>query len=173
MANAGYPDGITLHLIAPTNSQNIVAATELLPDMLKASGITLTVDLMENAAYKDYMSNHTDYDIYLANAGNLNEPVSALGGFLTRNNPAGTGGSGYMHYAESDFGTSIDEVLAKINSLTDTDARKEAYQEFCNILADNHVVKPLVDQYDTNLVRDNLKGLFMTPNMNFQFAYFE
>lgn len=173
LANAGYPDGITLHLIAPTNSQNIVAATELLPDMLKASGITLTVDLMENAAYKDYMSNHTDYDIYLANAGNLNEPVSALGGFFTRNNPAGTGGSGYMHYAESDFGTSIDEVLAKINSLTDTDARKEAYQEFCNILADNHVVKPLVDQYDTNLVRDNLKGLFMTPNMNFQFAYFE
>ena len=173
LAEAGYPDGITLHLRADTSSGQRTAATELLPDMLAKSGITLDVELMEPAAYKEYMSNNTDYDIFFANCGNLNEPVAALGGFFTRNNPAGTGGSAYYHYGETELGASIDAVLGKINATPDTEERKAAYQEFCNILADNHIVKPVADQYDTNLIRDNLKGLLLTPNTNFQFAYFE
>ena len=172
LAEAGYADGLTVTLNVDSNVYR-TAMAELLPSMLSKAGITLEVNYMETAAYNSYMMANNDYGLFLGNFGNLYEPSGALSRLLSANNAAEGGSSGYWHYAGTEVSDTIDDLMAQAGAEEDTVKRAKIYEELCTVWAENALSRPIADFYDVNLVSESLEGMFYSPNINLQYAYFK
>lgn len=172
LAEAGYANGITVNLKCDSNVYR-TAMAEMLPSMLEKSGITVNVEIMETAAYNEWKMSNNDYDLFMGNFGNLTEPGGAIRALVGSNNAPEGGGNGMWHYGGTDYSAKIDELLNAAGAEPDTTKRAAVYQELAELIADECLSKPVADFYDTNLVSDNLKGMFYSPNINVQYAYFE
>lgn len=170
LAEAGYPDGIKLKMYLDANAYRIAMA-EMLPSMLRQSGIEIEVVQMDSTAYSELMLNATDYDVFLRNHGNLSEPSAALRVTLTAQN--GPGGNGYFHYADEPYAAEIDEHLNNAASLSGIEERAAEWQAYADVFAENALIKPIMDYYDVNIVAENLHNMYFSPNINVQYAYFD
>ena len=172
LAEAGYPDGLTVDIKCDGNVYR-TAMAEMLPSMLEKSGITANVVIMETAAYNEWKMSSNDYDLFMGNFGNLTEPGGALRAMTGSSNKPEGGGNGMWHYGGTPLSDRIDELLNAAGAEPDTAKRAAIYQELAELVADEAVSKPVADFYDTNLVAGSLKGMFYSPNINVQYAYFE
>ncbi|MCD8077039.1 MAG: ABC transporter substrate-binding protein [Lachnospiraceae bacterium] len=172
LAEAGYPDGITISMKCDSNAVRQKMA-ELMPSMMAEAGITLEVEYMETAAYSSWKleTDGSDYDVFLSNCGSLNEPSSSISGFSTSVNTQG--GGGLFLYAGTDIGETISALVESAAAEPDQDARAAIYQEFKQTVASSYIAKGITAIYDTNLVSSNLKGMCFRPNVDFSKAYFE
>jgi len=170
LAEAGYKDGLRVTLYVDSIATRRSMA-ELIPNMLSKAGIIVDVVYMESAAFNEYMLNKNDYDMFLWNFGNLFEPSGALSTIRTDNNVIG--GSGKWHYHDDPNAKQIDELLLKAQSTADDKERAKVYYDLAKVWAENAYSISITDQYDVNLVAENLHGMFYSPNINVQNAYFD
>ncbi len=174
LAEAGYPDGITIRLICDSNAARRAMA-EALPAMMSEAGITLEVEFMESAAYNTWKleSDGSDFDVFLSNMGQLNEPASAMSAFLASSNSPDGGGNGMFRYAGTEVSDEIDSLLNAAVAETEEAARADIYIQLQEVIASNYIAKGISDMFDLNLVASNLKGMVYRPNVDFSKAYFE
>ncbi len=174
LTEAGYSDGITIRLVCDSNTYRRAMA-EALPSMMSEAGITIEVEFMESAAYNTWKleSDGSDFDVFLSNMGQLNEPASAMSTFLSSSNSPDGGGSGMFRYAGTEVSDEIDSLLNAAVAETDEAARADIYIQLQEVIASNYIAKGISDMFDLNLVASNLKGMVYRPNVDFSKAYFE
>lgn len=173
LAEAGYPDGLTINMTVDAN-QNRLMLAEMLPSMLKKAGITVNITRMENAAFNDWYKTEAadaEYDIFMKNFGGLLEPSTAMGAITSRN--AKVGGSSLFHYAGQPEVEKIDELMASAAAQPDVSERQKIYFELERYWAENCFSVPIADYFDNSLVAENLYGMEYVPNYDFAFAYFK
>lgn len=174
LAEAGFPDGITIRLVCDSNAYRRAMA-EALPSMMEKAGITIEVEFMESAAFNTWRleSKGDDFDVFLTNMGQLNEPSSAMTAFLSKVNSPEGGGNGMFRYAGTDLSNTIDSLINAAVAETDESARAKIYVDLQETIASNYIAKGIADMFDLNLVASNLKGMVFRPNVDFSKAYFE
>ena len=170
LAEAGYPDGLTVSLYVDSNPKRRSMA-ELVPSMMAKAGVTVELKYMETAAFNAYMLSENDYDMFLWNFGNLYEPSGAMSSIRPENNKGG--GSGKWHYADDPEAKKVGDLLVKAQSTIEDKDRAKVYYDLAVLWAENAFSCSIVDQYDVNIVNDRLEGMYFSPNINVQNAYYK
>lgn len=167
LAEAGFPDGFSTS-ITISDSQQRIDTAEILQNQLKAVGIDLKVNVLENATYLDKIVAN-DFDMF------------ALGWTTT------TGDADYGLYETFHTGMptwsnttqysnpELDKYLDAGRATVDEAARKEAYLQAQKILVEEAPEIYLWNGEEILAARDNVKGLMLSPSgrHTFDTVYFE
>lgn len=167
LAEAGFPDGFATTMTI-SDSQQRVDTAEILQNQLKDIGITMEVQVLENATYLDKIVAN-DFDMF------------ALGWTTT------TGDADYGMYETFYTGMptwsnttqysnpKLDQYLDAGRATVDPEARKAAYAEAQKILVEEAPEIYLWNGEEILAARDNVKGLVLSPSgrHTFETVYFE
>lgn len=161
LAEAGYPNGFEMTIVTNTTAESQAACT-IAQSALDAIGITVKVDVMENAAVTTTLSTGTGYDMCFSRwSGYAFGPDNGIRQMLY------TGGSNnYAHVSDA----KMDELIDNALTITDETARKAAYKEIEEYSDELMYVYPVLVQNYTFVSGANVEGI-VEPNgpiMNFR-----
>ena len=161
LAEAGYPNGFEMTIVTNTTAESQAACT-IAQSALDAIGITVKVDVMENAAVTTTLSTGTGYDMCFSRwSGYAFGPDNGIRQMLY------TGGSNnYAHVSDA----KMDELIDNALTITDETARKAAYKEIEEYSDELMYVYPVLVQNYTFASGANVEGI-VEPNgpiMNFR-----
>lgn len=153
VAEAGYPDGITVTLKC-TESVLYNRPAQIIQEELRQIGITVDLDVMEKGAFLD--------DIY--NKGSFEMCVWAIISMFpdadytiySRFHSKLLGGSNNFFRCQI---PELDALLDKSRTESDPEARKAVIKEVCEIVQDNAIMIPLFCGLNTVAADNNLKGV--------------
>jgi len=137
---------VKLRYATSVNNKNTMIA---IADMLKNIGITAEQDEVEGATYFNYLQEKGMYDFaYQAWIADYNDPYSFLSLFTTAN---------YFNYSEWS-NKDYDALIARSETMTDTEARAKVLAEAEQILLQEVPVIPLLAPSSQALVSDKVVG---------------
>lgn len=146
LAEAGYPDGITITITTMLGSDTYQKPTLILQDMLKEAGITLVLDEYERAAWISKIGSG-DYAMTVMTWG-----VPSLDGeFYTRLLISGS----YLKINSE----KIDELLSAQQTEMDAAKRKAIFGEINTLVRDHANLVPLYAGYNYLAYNSGLKGI--------------
>ena len=123
LAEAGYPDGITLELLTRPGEEGIAQVVE---QQLAAAGITATINRVEAGAFNQRVWTEGDFDVVCSRWGTMIDPDDFFIHFQTDGgwNPYGFGHPG------------IDDLILQGRRVMDQDERKTIYGELEALVAE-------------------------------------
>lgn len=119
LTEAGYPNGFTFHIMAPSNFPTDVNSALIIQEQLKEVGVTAVIDKTE---WGDYVNNWVkkDFDTFVGYNGDWTDPDLAMYAALH------TGGStNAFSYSDKN----IDQLLEQGRNTADPAARKTIYDQ--------------------------------------------
>lgn len=156
LAEAGYPDGVTITIPTIVSSATYNKPTTVLQDMLRQVGINLEIDGLERSAWISQIGSGT-YPITVMTWG-----VPSLDAdFYTRLLVTGS----YLHIDNPE----IDELLAQAACELDPAARKECYMQINTLVRDHAYLIPLYCGYNYVAYREGLQGMKCVASSEYEF----
>lgn len=141
LAEAGYPDGFTLTISAPSDRyRNDTEVAQAVTQMLAAIGLDVSLETYPQSVYFDRASNY-EYSMYLGGAGaDTGEGLSQLLNLVhTRDTERGIGGANRGRYSSDE----VDALLQKALVTLDAEERRGLLQEAQAIVHEDHGYMPL------------------------------
>lgn len=161
LAKAGYSDGLELTLICNTAANSTAAAT-IIQALLDEVGITLKIEVMENAQQTATMSSGVGYDMCFSRwSGYAFGPDYGIREMLY------TGGSNnYSHYSDAALDAMIDNAL----TIDDNTERIAAYKEIEEYSDEVMAIYPILIENYTFVARNTVENILQPngPIMNFR-----
>ena len=154
LAEAGYPDGITLEILVETGDTARNEMAEAFQAQMAPAGITLNITQLENVVLYDRVNNGQDYymSLYGLTCSDF-EADSMLNQLLP--------GSSSIKYTNFDDPTFL-ELIEESGSVMDRTEREAAYKEALNYLAEANVMIPVWHKALACTVKDNVEGFTMS-----------
>lgn len=158
LAEAGYPDGVTLPLYYSNNTTEAKIAEVLIGQLAKV-GITIESHATENATLNELLRSSDEAAMYLRTFNVSGEPnqIIALAWDPT---VGGMGTNNYMRNANEPDAQMFTEIANQAKVQQDTDARNELYHQLFDIIIDNVWQYSLVDYGATFLMRKDIEGFW-------------
>ena len=153
LKKAGYPDGVELEIVVPSNNQERCDMAEVFQAQLAEVGIKVKVNIMESSSWIAYiLSGKSKMTIYGFSASDF-EADRALVQFMPSN----------MNYNICKFNNKEfqDKILKSFVTL-DNEARYQIYRDAIMLLMNNHVTIPLWHKALNAAVKDDIKGFKIT-----------
>ncbi len=160
LAEAGYPDGITLELSYYSSSDNRRMG-EFLQGMMAESGITLELNEMDSSAYTPFLNSRQQEAAICTTVCSLREPYQTLKNLYSAS--CGEGGN-RVNYNNPEY----DEMLNAAIAESDETKRNEMYAEIQQYLYDNVVYIPLYNMKVQTATRSNIRGFDMIYPTSYQ-----
>lgn len=155
LAQAGYPDGFELEIIATTGFPELVDASQILKGDLEQIGIRTSVVPMENAVWTPRLLGG-DYQATFTFIGRSHKDPSGLfdnSPFRIANSPVWPAG---------DFPAGYKESLEEANSISDQSRRQELFRTVQEIMLDQSVQVPVSWRFTLFGSTPTLKGMSHT-----------
>lgn len=159
VAEAGYPDGLTVSMPTIDNGTYSKPAT-LLKEQLAPCGINIEIELMERAAWDDMVIYNTNYEIAIWAL-----PITALDSdfcaskFYSEN----CGGAGNFSNCNNE---EIDKLILQGRLLPLGEERTANYLKFCEAIRDNFVVCPIYTNMRSNAASVHLGGVYPSATLH-------
>ncbi len=153
MKEAGYENGFTT-ICTVGLLDTLRNAGTVIQQQLAAIGITVEVQNKENAQYVDDWKAH-NFEMMLCHNGAGTDPNRAVAFFFST-----TGAANIAEYSNA----RVDELCLLGAGTTDTDLRREYYQEAINIILDESPNVTYASPYDYYYASASLKNY--APNAN-------
>lgn len=170
LAEAGYPDGLTLEAISYPTMQTCF---EHLKNMLKESNIDINIHIYENAVYGPIIRSTEGWDIYIAQQGMDCEAGPVLN-LQTHVNMAVPGNREISHYHEMDAAKEYSALLDKAKVTLDLQDRLKIYSDAEKIFVENVLAIPLRSYGDIYLYNSKINGFYKNGNKAvWSWCYFE
>lgn len=165
LAEAGYADGLTLEITAPSSMQERADMAEAFQAQLKEVGITVNVNIMEWNAWLDHiLGGKGQLTIYGFSAADF-EADRALVQFMpTSVNHA------LCAYDNPEFQATVAQSFVTM----DADKRYELYRKAIIMLMEDHITIPLWHKEINAAIKKDIKGFELTrsyENHYFQYVY--
>lgn len=160
LAEAGYPDGITLELSYYSSSDNRRMG-EFLQGMMAASGITLELNEMDSSAYTPFLNSRQQEAAICTSVCTLRDPYQTLSKLYS--DSCGEGGN-RVNYNNPEF----DEMLDAAAAETDTEKRNQMYADLQTYLFERVVYIPLYNMKVQTATRSNIRGFDLVYPTNYQ-----
>lgn len=161
LKKAGYEDGLELTLATNTTSESQAAAT-VIQALLGQVGITVKIELLENATMTTVMSSGTGYHLGFSRwSGYAFGPDGGIRELLHSE-----GSNNYGHLNDAKMDQMIDEAL----TIEDHDARVAAYKEIEEYSDELMAIYPVLVENYTYAVRKSVENLTQPngPIQNFR-----
>lgn len=166
LAEAGYPDGITISLYY-LNTSDMQHVAEVLIGQLAQAGITVESHQMESAALMDLQMNTNDTAMYLRILNFSGDPNQVINIAWS---PA-DGGLGSQNYFRNENEACAEEFIAindEAQVTQDMDARNELYRQLFDMIVENVWCYSLVDYGENFIMRSDIEG-FWTGGVAFHY----
>ncbi|MGB3307673.1 MAG: ABC transporter substrate-binding protein [Thermomicrobiales bacterium] len=126
LTELGYPIGVPLRLIADEREGALANAAVLMQEQLAYAGISLTLDLLDEAALRRAIVTR-DYDLYITYTPPWTDPHELVRPLLMTDAPANL-----MGYRSA----RVDHLIRRAVMVSDLEARAEIYRQLQRILLD-------------------------------------
>jgi len=167
LLEAGYPDGLTLHISAAVNNQQRMDVCEVMQAQLAEIGITLVLDFMEeNTWVLQAINGEAEMTIYGQTAS------TGEAGRVLLNWLPGTSEYKIFGWVNQEFFDIIEESLTTI----DTDKRNKLFYRGQEMLMENFVALPIWYKEINAALKPEVKGFHLMPTYQqhyLQYVYFE
>lgn len=153
LKKAGYPNGVELEIIVPSNNQERCDMAEVFQAQLAEVGIKLKVNIAESSTWNsNILAGKSQMTIYGFSAADF-EADRALVQFMPTN----------MNYNICKFDNKeFQNVVAKSFVTLDNEKRFQLYRDAIIMLMENHVSIPLWHKALNAAVKDEIKGFKIT-----------
>lgn len=133
LADAGYPDGIEISIMTCGIYNNGIEMAEVMKEMMADAGITLNIEVMEQAAFSAAMASRNPddqpWDMWIMGLGNMALDYTELRNFF-RSTVEGTDRPNGSYYANEE----LDELTDKALYTTDEKTRMECYERVAELV---------------------------------------
>ncbi|MFC4166166.1 ABC transporter substrate-binding protein [Teichococcus aestuarii] len=155
LAEAGFPDGLQITLLAPNNryvNDSIIAQT--IGQMWARIGVKPVVDTMPSSVFFSRTAQQ-DNSIALSGwANSVGEPSAGMRGqFATRDRSKGWGSVNHTLYSNKEF----DALLTRALETVDDEKREALFQQMSKLIAEDFAYIPLHHQVNLWALRDTLQ----------------
>jgi peptide/nickel transport system substrate-binding protein len=154
LADAGYPDGFTVSLLAPLTAVEGVLA-EVMQAQLAEIGVTIELDVLEVPAFLDKWRGG-DFDLAICGHGFEIDPSILLNRWMS------TDTRNYGHYSNPEF----DKLCAEAVITVDPEKRKELYYKAYHLFVEDAGINYLIGENRYSAVRNNVTGLIKRGPFN-------
>lgn len=154
LAEAGYPDGFETTISTAATYNDMVDTAQLLQQQLEPIGIKADIKQLEWGQYIDTWSN-TDHEMLVGRNGAGTDPDRSVAFFFSTEGSANVWG-----YSNE----TIDQLSQEGRTTTDTEKRKEIYNEAQHQLIETVPNLFLVSPKKYVVVRNNVEGFTPTAN---------
>lgn len=156
LAQAGHPDGLTLHAIVNQDGYSTaVAEAENIQAQLARAGITLEIESLESGSYVDRWV-AADFELAVALNGGQPDPDASYGRYFTS--------TGSLNPVAGYSSDTLDELFAQGKAETDEDARKAIYDQVSAELEDNAAWVWLFTSYNYTATAQGVSGFVPMSN---------
>lgn len=172
MQEAGYADGFTVRMICDSSSA-FKGISEMMLSQLAEVGITLEIEYADTATANSLSQDSSDYDISIRQAGFTEEPHGGLAKYLMSDKGV-NGGTNLSKTAGLPEAEALDAKMNEIITISDKDARKEAYAQVQEAYYDQAYGYAVHENVDVYCLNTSLKGVVRNSGyLMFQYCYFE
>jgi peptide/nickel transport system substrate-binding protein len=127
LAQAGYPDGISLEVTVPSNYEFHMQTAEVVAEQLKEAGITLTINPVEWSTWLSDVYNDRQYQTTICGITCDMTPGYLLTRFQTDSK------KNFINFSSKDY----DELYNKAQASSNLEEKAEYYKQMQKILADD------------------------------------
>ncbi len=166
LAEAGYPDGITLTGRCQQNS-DFKKTAEIVQNMWKEAGINVDIQVLDKATYSE--AGKTDGGTHVtvtAQTATTGDPFQAVGSLFSTASRIGIVNS---------VDENLDGLLNKAAGLYEDEARNAAYAEVQDYIVNNYIALPIAYTSILTGTSDNVENFVIspanTPNLSQVYAY--
>lgn len=124
LTDLGYPIGLPLRLIADERDGSLANAAVLMQEQLSYAGISLTLDLLDEAALRRALATR-DYDLYITNTPPWIDPHELVRPLLMTDGP-----DNLMGFRSP----RVDHLIRRATMMSNQDDRAEIYRQMQRIL---------------------------------------
>jgi peptide/nickel transport system substrate-binding protein len=153
LAEAGYPDGFELTVTVPSNYLVHVNTAVELASELSAVGIDLEIEQVDWATWLESVYTNREYESTVICLTSDYAPYDVLQRY------ASDSSDNFINYSNSE----VDELLAEIPTLADTEAKTELYHQILNILVEDNASCYIQDPTTLTAVSVRLTGYSVYP----------
>jgi len=154
LTEAGYPDGFSMTISAPTGRyRNDSEVGQAVTQMVAQIGIDVDLETFPQSVYFD-RANNFEYSMYLAGASaDTGEGLSQLMNLVhTRDGERGLGGANRGRYSSEE----VDSLLSKALVTLDPEARRQMLQQAQAIVYEDHGYMPLYHEVAVWAARNDI-----------------
>ena len=165
MAEAGYPDGLTV-TIKLNQSSVYTRPAEIVQAQLREIGINLEFELMERSAYLTDVTTDCNYDITLYMFSNAYDDADYV--FYGRLYSENIGSTNYTRYSNPE----VDEMIMQARTSSDEEERMQLYEQISQVVIDDVPFIPLATGASNIAANSQLSGVQPSPNeLHYVFDY--
>ncbi len=166
LAEAGYPDGITLSGRCQQNS-DFKKTAEIVQNMWKEAGINVDIQVLDKATYSE--AGKTDGGTHVtvtSQTATTGDPFQAVGSLFSTASRIGIVNS---------VDENLDALINTAASLYEDEARNAAYAEVQDYIVNNYIALPIAYTNILTGTSDNVENFVIspanTPNLSQVYAY--
>lgn len=163
LAEAGYPDGLTIK-IKTTSNAGYAKPAEVIQGELSKIGINLELQTMERGTYLQEVYNNFDYDVTVW-AVSCDYPDADAGMYRRFYSGMISAGNNYMQVNDP----KLDEAIMTNRTSLNEEEKKEALVTMAEIIRDEVYCLPLYSSPMTLVANSNLEGVNITAGMEIDF----
>ena len=156
LAQAGYPNGLTLKLCIKEDNTHQKVAT-IIQAELKMIGIDVEIELMEGGAYTNAVYSNGDYQMTVGSWSAMF--LDAYSVMYSQFHKDCYGGTGNITHVTTDELSDLLDAAAKVND----DEKVAAYDAVCANIVEHAYQMPLVYQQTTITATKDVQGLDASP----------
>ena len=153
LAEAGYPDGFELTVTVPSNYLVHVNTAVELASELSAVGIDLEIEQVDWATWLETVYTNREYESTVICLTSDYAPYDVLQRY------ASDSSDNFINYSNSE----VDELLAEIPTLADTEAKTDLYHQILNIMVEDNASCYIQDPTTLTAVSVRLTGYSVYP----------
>ena len=153
LTEAGYPDGFELTVTVPSNYLVHVNTAVELASELSAVGIDLEIEQVDWATWLETVYTNREYESTVICLTSDYAPYDVLQRY------ASDSSDNFINYSNSE----VDELLAEIPTLADTEAKTDLYHQILNIMVEDNASCYIQDPTTLTAVSVRLTGYSVYP----------
>ena len=153
LAEAGYADGFDMTITVPSNYLVHVNTAVALADQLSAVGINATIEQVDWATWLETVYTNREYESTVICLTSDYAPYDVLQRY------ASDSSDNFINYSNSE----VDELLAEIPTLADTEAKTDLYHQILNIMVEDNASCYIQDPTTLTAVSVRLTGYSVYP----------
>lgn len=153
LADAGYPDGLSLSVVVPSNYQIHVDTAVILSDQLSKAGIDLSIVTVDWSTWLNDVYQGKNFETTVIALTSDFTPRDVLSRYVT------DADGNFISYSNPDF----DRIFSQIASESDETLRVEMYHDLLAILLQDYASAYLQDPQNIVAVKKDLSGYVVYP----------
>ena len=162
LAEAGYPDGITLTGRSQTNV-DFKTASEVVQNMLKDAGIMANIEILDKATYSEKGKENGGTNITITSqTATTGDAYQAIGTIFSTTSRTGIINSNDER---------LEEMISEASAEYDDDRRKELYREIQDYIVNNHYAIPIAFTGILTGITKDVQNFRLSPANTPDFTY--